>query len=1153
MKKKLKNYKKGGLVYNPQLPKYELAGMFSKFGDFMKNGKFDMKSAIGATTDPNSKFGKVMNTFGSMFSADETAAKNKAAITNTSSGVATAAPESSLVNNEYADESKSRSGFSATGSDTYSGAKQVDNAVSKLGDASGGTSLLENIPGFDYIEEWGSAQADKLASSAGGGTKSGYMGAAVAQTAPTWAAAGEKIGSSIGGPIGGVVGGVAGTVLGVGAGLLNGSAMKREVDRKYKTAETLDLDRARTREAHVFDDAMLRSRRTYKCGGKFKFKYGGEKPHSNNPNALVDHKEVMMNPDGEIQKAVGHNSSQRGKDDQIPVSLENGTRILSDSLGVGNRSFADMASNLSKINSKARKVLDDRSASPIDRKTAELNLRASTGAFDKLYAAQEDQKMIAGIKSAAKFKYGGKKLPKYAGGTKGDGYEEAWSNGFENRFDASDADAFDRDVPAQNDWSETTGVRLTDKQLADITALASKHSGTEGSQFSKYYSGYNFNESPADARELIGDNSKHYSAAVVNERNAKNGITKKQYSSMPMYRAYINDYISEFKKRYADDPRLKDPNFNPLDDTNAWDRYAYGRGSKVASDQLSNIALLNNTPGQVIPTDNTALKSQDRGVNTNGIKLDENGYFPMPNLNVPRPEEPDDPVEDPNKQASDTAAQDGTNGRELPTRGDAGLYEPTVDNSKLTEEDDDKTPGNENKNPEDLTWEQLMNGGWEDPHQYDNEEDAYIRYHQAKANEPVEEINPRKYNMDKVTPGSYNRWSDDVNLRKMQAAAVQTAASRGGGGSNAANAIAASLGFAGKQADIAAAKQRYDAAQIQEANRVNTEIERQNTTNRMKVDEMNMRSRARREDHAAQAAELRSKNAQSRKSDIYKARKEYVDGLTQFAGAARYMNKGERKMYIDALNRAFSSTGPGGYNARVASGSNGPTYKMSDETKAKLKKGAGKLGEAGKKTASKAKTLVMSIYDKIRGKVNDFDYNEMMAEANEKSYKKGADRATAINEDIKKYGSDNGAVGRYYGDRKLKSAAAANLVDAKGSFTGTETYGQKEKSVKRKAERMAEDRVDADYYRMKKDDDGKFRGKRKTESLDDMQGEINRFSEFVKAERDKYGDLADERLYDMAKKRGYFKYDVNGVIANSFGDSKHGSKASKKIKKYSKK
>ena len=1149
MKKKLKNYKKGGLVYSPQLPKYELAGMFSKFGDFMKNGKFDMQSVIGATTDPNSKFGKAMNTFGSMFSADETAAKNKAAITNTNSGVDTAAPESSLVNNEYADESKSRSGFSATGSDTYSGAKQVDNAVSKLGDATGGTSLLENIPGFGYIEKWGSSQADKLASSVGGGTKSGYMGAAVAQTAPTWAAAGEKIGSSIGGPIGGVVGGVAGTVLGVGAGLLNGSAMKREVDRKYKTAETLDLDRARTREAHVFDDAMLRSRRTYKCGGKFKFKYGGEKPHSNNPNALVDHKEVMMNPDGEIQKAVGHNSSQRGKDDQIPVSLENGTRILSDSLGVGNRSFADMASNLSKINSKARKVLDDRSASPIDRKTAELNLKASTGAFDKLYAAQEDQKMIAGIKSAAKFKCGGKKLPKYEKGTNGDGYEEAWSNGFENRFDASDADKFDRDIPAQNDWSETTGVRLTDKQLADITALASKHSGVEGSQFGKYYSGYNFNDSPSDAKGLIGDNSRHYSAAVINERNAQNGITKKQYSSMPMYRAYANDYISEFKKRYADDPRLKDPNFNPLDDTDAWNRYVYGRGSKVASDQLSNIALLNNTLDQVTPTDNTALKSQDRGANTNGIKLDENGYFPMPNLNVPRPEEPDDPVEDPNKPTGDNT----TKGRELLTRGDAGLSEPTVDNSKLTEEDDDKTPGNENKNPEDLTWEQLMNGGWEDPHQYDNEEGANIRYHQAKANEPVEEINPHKYDMGKVTPGSYNRWSDDANLRKMQAAAVQTAASRGGGGSNAANAIAASLGFAGKQADIAAAKQRYDAAQIQEANRINTEIERQNVTNRMKVDEMNMRSRARREDHAAQAAELRSKLAQSRKSDNYKARKEYVDGLTQFAGAARYMNKDERKMYIDALNRAFGSMGPGGYNARVASGSNGPTYKMSDETKAKLKKGAGKLGEAGKKTASKAKTLAMSIYDKIRDKVNDFDYNETMAEANEKSYKKGADRATAINEDIKKYGSDNGAVGRYYGDRKLKSAAAANLVDAKGSFTGTETYGQKEKSVKRKAERMAEDRVDADYYRMKKDDDGKFRGKRKTESLDDMQGEITDFSEFVRAEKDKYGDLADERLYDMAKKRGYFKYDVNGIIANVFGDSKYGSKASKKTKKYSKK
>lgn len=1147
MKKKLRNYKKGGLVNDPLLPKFKFG--IGSFASFMKNGNFNMEGLSNAFGSSGGNGGGLGNIINAAAGAISSINKDNSAQSNASNatGVDVAAPKSSLVGNEYATNTEGRGRFSSAGA--QSDVNKELAVLKTVGDASGETSYIENTPGIGLLSKAGQHHADKLANSATGGSGAQYRGAAMMQTIPQYAATGEKWGAKFG-PLGRVVGGTLGAIVGVGAGALDGNAMRAEVKRQI-----LDKTRA-SDEAIASADASIKTRgmdeynrMNYKCGGKVKFKYGGEKPHSNNPNALVDHKEVMMNPSGEIQKAVGHNSSQRGKDDQIPVSLENGTRILSDSLGVGNRSFADMASNLSKVNSKARKVLDDRSASPIDRKTAELNLRASMGAFDKLYAAQEDQKIVAGIKSAAKFKYGGKKLPKYAGGTNGDGYEEAWSNGFENRFDASDADVFDRNIPAQDDWSETTGVRLTDKQLADITSLASKHAGVDGSQFGKYYSGYNFNESPEDARGLIGDNSRHYSAAVVNERNAQNGITKKQYSSMPMYRAYANDYISEFKKRYADDPRLKDPNFNPLDDEDAWDRYVYGRGSKVAGDQLSNISLLNNTPGPVAPTDNTILKSQDRGVNTNGIKLDENGYLPMPNLNVPRPEEPDDPVEDPNKPAVDNT----TKGRELLTRGDAGLSEPTVDNSKSTKEDGDKTPGNEEKNPEDLTWEQLMNAGWEDPHKYDDEENAYIRYHQAKANEPVEEINPRKYDIGKVTPGSYNRWSDDANLRKMQAAAVQTAASRGGGGSNAANAIAASLGFAGKQADIAAAKQRYDAAQIQEANRVNTEIERQNVTNRIKVDEMNMRSRARREDHAAQAAELRAKLAQSRKSDGYKARKEYVDGLTQFAGAARYMNEGERKMYMDALNRAFSNTGPGGYNARVASSGSAGSYKISDDTKAKLKKGAGKLSETGKKTASKAKTLAMNVYNKIRGRVNDFDYNETMAEANERSYKKGANRATAINEDIKKYGSDNEAVSRYYGDRKLKSAAAANLVDAGGNFTGTETYGQKTKSVKRKAERMAEDRVDADYYRLKKDEDGKFRGKRKTESLDDMQGEINRFSEFVKVERDKYGDLADERLYDMAKKRGYFKYDVNGVIANAFGDSKYGTKASKRTKKYSKK
>lgn len=940
MKKKLKSYKRGGQVYSPQLPKFKFG--IGSFAGFMKNG-FGSGNSGGAGFNVgnlaqsffgDNKFSNALGALGSVQQADQNKQSQQP-------GFAVAAPESSLIGNEYAKDTTSRGVHLGTGTTAQQSIDNSTNVVSTIGDQFG-DSYLENTPGFNKISEWGKEKVDRLSNSASGGSAASYRGAAIAQEAPKFAAAGEKIGSNFGWP-GRVIGGLAGTIVGTVHGALNGTSMKRQVDRQYKADEEKYIAGMNNANAHSFDS--VQKQRVYKCGGKVKFKYGGEKPHSNNPNALVDHKEVMMNPSGEIQKAVGHSSSQRGKDDQIPVSLENGTRILSDSLGVGNRSFADMASNLSKVNSKARKVLDDRSASPIDRKTAELNLRASTGAFDKLYAAQEDQKMIAGIKSAAKFKYGGKKLPKYVGGTNGDGYEEAWSTGLENRFNVSAADAFDRDIAAQNNWSETTGVKLTDKQLADITALAGRMSGVKDSQFGKYYSGYNFNESPGDARGLIGDNSRHYSAAVVNERNAQNGITKKQYSSMPMYKLVTDDYISEYNKRYAGDPKLNDPNFNPLDDADAWDRYIYGRGSKVASDQLSNISLLNNTPGPVTPTDNTMLGSSGNGANASGVKLDENGYAVKPELNVPRPEEPDDPVEDPNKPAADTAK-----GRELPTRGDAGLSEPTVDNSKATEDDDDKTPGNEEKSPEDLTWEQLMNGGWEDPHQYDNEEEAYIRYHQAKANEPVEEIDPHKYDVEKVTPGSYNRWSDDTNLRKMQAAAVQTAASRGGGGSNAANAIAASLGFAGKQADIAEAKQRYDAAQIQEANRVNTEIEKQNVANRMKVDEMNMKSRARREDHAAQAAELRSKNAQARKSDAYKARKEYVDGLTKFAGAARYMNENERKMYMDALNRAFSNTGPGGYNARVASGSNGPTYKMSDETKAKLKKGADKA-KAGVKKA----------------------------------------------------------------------------------------------------------------------------------------------------------------------------------------------------------
>lgn len=952
MKKKLRNYKKGGLVNDQLLPKFKFG--IGSFASFMKNGNFNMEgfsNAFGSSGGNGGGWGNIINAAAGAVSSIN---KGNSAQSNASNatGVDVAAPKSSLVDNEYATNTEGRGRFSAAGAQNDVNKELA--VLKTVGDASGETSYIENTPGIGLLSKAGQHHADKLANSATGGSGAQYRGAAMMQTIPQYAATGEKWGAKFG-PLGRVVGGTLGAIVGVGAGALDGNAMRAEVKRQI-----LDKTRA-SDEAIASADASIKTRgmdeynrMNYKCGGKFKFKYGGEKPHSNNPNALVDHKEVMMNPDGEIQKAVGHNSSQIGKDDQIPVSLENGTRILSDSLGVGNRSFADMASNLSKINSKARKVLDDRSVSPIDRKTAELNLRASIGAFDKLYAAQEDQKMIAGIKSATKFKYGGKKLPKYVGGTEGEGTGNPlglklsimdtvpqnqggtiapgaspirpYSDEFNGIEDLSNkALVMDYNVDDQRNYY--TSIDHPDWFRAGVLRFADALN--RAGKFANFSPGNEMvvNTNVNDFNNTIKAGNKFYTSNdfATPERN--------NYSTYAMYQPAVSTMMNSatFKKYYPDGK------------INYKEAGAKGKFDSMLDELMYGM----NTSYQATPTDNTMLKSQDKGVNTNGIKFDENGYFPKPNLNVQRPEEPDDPVEDPNKPTGDDAAKS----RELLTRGDAGLYDPTVDNSKLKEEDDDKTPGNENKNPEDLTWEQLMNGGWEDPHQYDNEEGAYIRYHQAKANEPVEEINPRKYDMGKVTPGSYNRWSDDANLRKMQAAAVQAAASRGGGGSNAANAIAASLGFAGKQADIAAAKQRYDAAQIQEANRVNTEIERQNVTNRMKVDEMNMRSRARREDHAAQAAELRSKNAQARKSDAYKARMEYIDGLTQFAGAARYMNEGELKMYMDALNRAFSSTGPGGYNARVASDSNSPTYKMSDETKAKLKKGADKA-KAGVKKAS---------------------------------------------------------------------------------------------------------------------------------------------------------------------------------------------------------
>ncbi len=320
-------------------------------------------------------------------------------------------------------------------SSLFNGDNSTGNLVGRIG--SGITSSLKKSGnnGINSVKNSGIIASNKSARKA---ARHKYG----AEWAETGASIGETVGSEFG-PVGQAIGAAAGATLGGIGGVLYGNRAGNEIANRVKREanmrminEASSASGGANERAH--DDLLYNNMMKYRNFSSFK--YGGEKlPHSGNPNALVDNNEVLMTPHGDIKKAVGKSKGQKSKTDAIPVNIENGTRILSDSLGVDGRSYARMAKNLPKIASKARKVLDSTSASPIDRKTAELNLKASTNAFDKIYAMQEDHKKINAINGAIRrFKLGCKYgLPKFAKGT--DGTSGFWSSN-PNIFAGDNAD-----------------------------------------------------------------------------------------------------------------------------------------------------------------------------------------------------------------------------------------------------------------------------------------------------------------------------------------------------------------------------------------------------------------------------------------------------------------------------------------------------------------------------------------------------------------------------------------------------------------------------------------------------------------------------------------------------------------------------------------
>jgi hypothetical protein len=134
-----------------------------------------------------------------------------------------------------------------------------------------------------------------------------------------------------------------------------------------------------------------------------------------NPNSEVEDKEVGLMPNGRTEVFKGDLHGEDNDNDGfegIPKELPEGTKIFSDRLKVGNKTFANVAKKFS--NDKWQIIVDNPRANNIDKETAKLMMVQNNDKLNSLFKEQESMKFKKGMPS--EFAYGGMYKKKYAFG-----------------------------------------------------------------------------------------------------------------------------------------------------------------------------------------------------------------------------------------------------------------------------------------------------------------------------------------------------------------------------------------------------------------------------------------------------------------------------------------------------------------------------------------------------------------------------------------------------------------------------------------------------------------------------------------------------------------------------------------------------------------
>lgn len=126
---------------------------------------------------------------------------------------------------------------------------------------------------------------------------------------------------------------------------------------------------------------------TFPNGGIYQYPYGGY-PYGGNPNAEVEKKEVLQNPNGQVDQVNGPTHDNGG----IKVNIPSGTQIFSDRLKHPElkKTFAKLAGKYKT--DKEEKTLEDNKADLLKKRTAQLMINAKNKILDSLFEEQEQLK-----------------------------------------------------------------------------------------------------------------------------------------------------------------------------------------------------------------------------------------------------------------------------------------------------------------------------------------------------------------------------------------------------------------------------------------------------------------------------------------------------------------------------------------------------------------------------------------------------------------------------------------------------------------------------------------------------------------------------------------------------------------------------------------